>query len=138
MPESNRDALLLEGTTSVQRVAADLEHKTLLAQDPPRQSPEVQDVDSYARYRVRNQIGEYYRPNSLRAEKRFQVLRGASLALGIIGVGLGAIASATRGRDVSVWAPVLTTVIASVTSFASAGKYEENAVIYAATGEILH
>jgi hypothetical protein len=118
--------------------AADLLHYVA---DAPvvssRPLPDVRDIDSYVRVRVRGQIDGYYRPKAALMRRRLRAVRRTELLLGCVTVLLGAGSSAFQVERAASWIAVISTVSAAVVAYSAASKYEYQELEFLRTADEL-
>lgn len=102
-----------------------------VAQDRPL--PPVHDVDSYLVHRVDAQIEGYYRPRAAAYHRRLTWLRRAELALGALGLVLGALVATGGVEAAGPWVAVVTTVAVAIAAHAGAARYDHQVVEFQRT-----
>ncbi|MFS4104440.1 DUF4231 domain-containing protein [Streptomyces sp. PD-S100-1] len=136
--EADASAVLHSALAVIRAEAADLLHHIAdIPAAPARALPEVRDLDSYLRVRVRGQIDGYYRPRAAWMRGRLRLLRRAELSLGALTVLLGAISGAFHVQSAAAWIAVVSTVSATVVAYATAGKYEYQELEFLRTADEL-
>jgi hypothetical protein len=133
----DRDGELLKQTDQLLRQVGDLAGETVGTPDTDRPLPDVHDIDSYLRIRVRPQISEYYQPQAAKQQRRLSLFQGIEFTLSLLAALLGAVAAAARLDDVGVWVAVLTTVGAAITAHIAAARYEHLIISYLSTARQL-
>jgi SMODS and SLOG-associating 2TM effector domain 1/Protein of unknown function (DUF4231) len=120
----------------MQRIAVDgadlTEHRAGLRPEK-RHLPPVQDTGTYFTERVTQQIDEYYQKRVDQLTITLSRYRAAEIALGVIGVLLGAAAGTWELDTMAMWVPVVTTVAAAVVAHAAAERYSFQLVEYTRT-----
>ena len=133
---ADRESLLAERVGRVRDEAADLLVHTTGVAPVVRQPPAVHDVDSYVAVRLEPQIA-WYRGRSVSLARRLARARGCEVALGVLGVVLGAAASAFAVDEVSAWVAVVATVTAALSSHVAGSRWEYQLVEYLRTADEL-
>jgi SMODS and SLOG-associating 2TM effector domain 1 len=124
---------LLKQTDRLLSQVGDLAGETIGMPDADKPVPDVHDVASYLRTRVRPQITKYYQPQAAKQQQRLALFRGIEFTLSLLAALLGAVAAATRLDDVGVWVAVVTTVGAAITAHIAAARYEHLVISYLST-----
>jgi hypothetical protein len=133
----DRDGELLKQTDRLLGQVGDLAGETVGMPDADKPLPDVHDIDSYLRIRVRPQINKYYQPQAANQQRRLSLFRGIEFTLSVLAALLGAVAAAARLEDVGVWVAVLTTVGAAITAHIAAARYEHLVISYLSTARQL-
>ncbi|WP_262056442.1 DUF4231 domain-containing protein [Streptomyces sp. STR69] len=133
----DRDVVLQDRLTRLERDAADLVHHTngTIAADRPL--PDVRDVAGYAARRPRQQMDEYYVPQALRMRERVAVVRRLEVFFSLCGAALGATAGAFAIDRAGVWVAVCATMATAVTAHGAASKYGYQELEYTRTANEL-
>jgi len=103
-----------------------------------RDLPAINDVESYLRERVDDQINGFYEKRAVQLKAKLKLFRGIEIGLAAVGVLLGAAAGAWEIDTVAVWVPVITTIGAAVAAHAAAERYSYLLVEYLRTAGELH
>jgi hypothetical protein len=133
----DNDDALDQRVAALEKDGGDLLRYKAAAAPRPRALPEVHDLESYLRTRVRGQIDGYYRPRARDLERKAAFVRRIELALGVAGALLAAAAGIWEEDAVVVWVPVVTTVAAAITAHAAAARFDYLVVEYLRTADEL-
>ncbi|WP_277441833.1 DUF4231 domain-containing protein [Streptomyces sp. SPB162] len=90
----------------------------------PRPLPEVTDIASYVRIRLKGQVETYYRPRFRLMARRSSSVRRAEQSLGAAGALLAALAGVTGLSWPGQWVAVSAMIALAVTAHGSAAKYD--------------
>jgi hypothetical protein len=135
--QEDRESELLKRTDRLLGQVGDLAGETVGMPNADRPLPDVHDIDSYLRIRVRPQISKYYQPQAAKQQQRLSLFRGLEFTLSVLAVLLGAIAATARLNSVGVWVAVVTTVGAAITAHIAAARYEHLVISYLSTARQL-
>ena len=91
-------------------------------------------VEEYIQNRVNDQINNFYRPSSDELKQKMKRNKNIGLSLGVFAIALGALGLTgwTAG-----WIAVVSTIAASITAFAYAGRYQYLIISYQTTANKL-
>jgi hypothetical protein len=91
-------------------------------------------VEEYIQTRVNGQINNFYRPKSDELKQKMKRNKNIGLSLGVFAIVLGALGLTgwTAG-----WIAVISTIVASITAFAYAGRYQYLIISYQTTANKL-
>lgn len=132
-----RDSGFDERIAGLEEDGSDLLPYKAMATPRSRPLPEVHDVESYLRVRVRGQVEGFYRPRVRKLQRKVAVLRRIEVSFAVAGALLAAAAGTWEEDAIAVWVPVVTTVGAAITAHAAAGRHEYLLIEYLRTAEQL-
>jgi len=133
----DRDAVLRDSLTRLERDAADLVHHTSGRVAADRPLPDVRDVADYIEQRPEQQIRDYYVPQSLRMRDRVVAIRRLEVCFSLSGAALGATAGAFAIEQAGVWVAVCATIATAVTAHGAASRYGYQELEYTRTANEL-
>jgi hypothetical protein len=126
---------LLERAKEIFTTAKDVEVVSLTPEQRREQLPQGSlTVPGYIAERVDEQINNFYRPRASEYQARITRLRTVILMLGVIAAILGAIGASGW---TAAWVAVITTMIATLTAYIAAERYQYLIVSYQATARQL-
>lgn len=133
---SDRDRLL---EAEVQRLEGDagdlLRHASGLA-PKDRGLPDVRDVDTYLKVRVRqSQLAKYYVPKAREMRQRLRLMKAVEVTLALAAAALSALAVVSA--DIGAWAAVATTAAGAVAAYIAAERFEFLWIEYSRTASEL-
>ena len=95
-------------------------------------------VDDYIKCRVREQIDEYYNPNTKKNAKKVSRIRQVSFLLGVAGVILGGFAAFQPDEALTAaWVGVVSTISGALAAYLYAGRFEYLSTSYDLTARRL-
>lgn len=107
----------------LEREAGDLQAWTAGLRPRSRPLPEVHDLETYLKVRVReSQVAGYYEPRALRMRSRLRIARIVEAGLALVAAGLAALN--TMSATVGAWAAVVTTAVGAVAAHVAGERYE--------------
>lgn len=133
---ADRDEILRHRIDATLSGAKDLAACAAGISAKPRDLPGVADVKTYADHRVGGQL-DYYSTNAVKSNCLGDRYRLAVTVLSAVATLLGLAASYTPWPQLAAWAPVVATVIAAVTAYGAANRYDGLAAEYACTHQQL-
>lgn len=131
--DDDRVDTFLQAVNRTLTAAADLTGLTVGVAATHRPLPAVHDVASYTALRVDQQIGEYYRPQSMLLAKRAKRFRQIQVGLSIFALLMSFATTVSGLQGFLLWAPAIATVIAAVTAHAAVQRYAALSEEYART-----
>ncbi len=100
-----------------------------------RLPPITLTVDEYIHKRVNDQIENFYHPRAIEYTQKMKRNKSTGLILGVVATILGAIGSTTGWT--AGWIAVISTITASITSYAYANRYQYLIISYQTTADQL-
>lgn len=130
-------ARLREETDKVRADGADLlrYREGIVAEERPL--PAVHDLASFFAVRVIGQVDGYYRRRARELQRLLRRFRGAGIALGAVGVVVGAVAAVSSASSLGPWIAVITTVSTALAVHVAAGRYDFQLIEFLRTAERL-
>ncbi len=126
-----------ERTDRVRGDGADLlRHRAGIASEQ-RALPPVHDIASYFTVRVTGQIDTYYRPRADALQTVLTWFRVAEVALAVLGVALGAVATAVGGSSLAPFIAVVTTITTALAVHVAATRNEYQLIEFLRTADRL-
>ena len=92
-------------------------------------------IEEYIEKRVNDQINNFYRPSSDELKQKMKRNKNIGLSLGVFAIVLGALGLTTGWT--AGWIAVISTIAASITAFAYAGRYQYLIISYQTTANKL-
>ena len=142
--DNDRSVLtLINETQAAKATVRDLNMYAADIRPAKRRRPTTLTIDGYAELRVNDQIDRFYQPKSRENSRVARRLHGVEFGLGVLAVGLGAIASGATAIGVPAlgslgsWVAVITAAGATVTTHLAASGYDRQSITYFATAERL-
>jgi hypothetical protein len=133
----DRDEAALRELAETSALARDLLRHTTGVAPISRALPAVRDVDTYTAVRVRGQLNDYYRPNSLLMAARVRLARRCETGLAAAAAALASLAAVFPGVLAAAWIGVLTTVTTAITAHVGAARYAYQQVEFTRTADEL-
>jgi conflict system pore-forming effector with SLATT domain/uncharacterized protein DUF4231 len=122
--DADRDRQLVIETGRLEKEAAPLLRWAAGLQPVVRPLPAVDDLDSYVRERLTQQVEQYYNQQAKTQRQRLQWTRRVEVGLAVLAAILAAAAGVWDVANVGAWVAVVTTVTAAVTAHAAAQRYQ--------------
>lgn len=133
----DRGARLALATDRVREQAADLLRHGAGIEPVDRGLPDVHDYQSYLAVRVGAQVDGYYRPKARHFQARLRQFRRLQVALSVVAVVLGALATRFTSWGLGSWLAVITTITAAVAAHVASARYEYQLIEYLRTADEL-
>ena len=131
----NKPEKLIENAVELLKKVDDLPTE-VISEEQKRDGLPTEDltVEEYIENRVNNQINTFYRPGSDKLKQKMKHIKNIGLSLGVFAIVLGALGLTgwTAG-----WIAVISTIAASITAFAYAGRYQYLIISYQTTTDKL-
>lgn len=134
---------LLKRSQAIKEQVRDLGVQAASVEPARRERPLALTVEEYVEKQVNDQIERYYRPKGRENALAAKRLHAGEFLLGLLAVGMGAVASAaaaTRLPQLSAigsWVAVVTTAGAAVSAHLAASRYDHQAITYFGTADRL-
>ncbi len=133
--EDDNAELLLEETEKLLESVKDIPTVKLDEKEKEKGLPfGLSSVDDYIKARIDEQIEGFYRPKSETFTKKMEQVKHMGLILGVLVIFLGALG--TNGWTAG-WVALITTITASITAYAYAGRFQYLIISYQATANRL-
>jgi hypothetical protein len=135
--DDTQAARLRDETDKVRADGADLlrYRDGVVAEERPL--PPVHDLTSYFAVRVTGQVDGYYRRRAQELQRRLRWFRSVGIALGAIGVVVGAFVAAGGSTSFAPWIAVITTVSTALAVHVAASRYDFQLIEFLRTAERL-
>lgn len=133
----DRGARLKEATDRVREQAADLLRHCAGLEPVRRGLPDVHDSQSYLAVRAVSQAEGYYRPKARQLQARLGQFRRLEVAISVVAVLLGALATRFSSWGFGPWIAVVTTITAAAAAHVAGARYEYQLIEYLRTADEL-
>ncbi|GAA3779285.1 hypothetical protein GCM10022403_012430 [Streptomyces coacervatus] len=130
---SDAQLVLHQRLKALREEAAQLLPRTAGIPPVPRRPPAVSDVETYIELCLRPQISGYYLSRARTLGSRAAWVRRGEVALGSVGVLLGALAGTFELEQAAAWVAVATTAGAAIGAHGMAANYAYQQVQFTAT-----
>lgn len=134
--ESGGD-LLRERARGFVTDGADLLRHTTGITAVERPVPEVRDVESYVKQRLRRQLEAYYRPRAAYMHRKVRLHERIELALGGLGAVMAAMAATWGVEQIATWVAVAASIGVATAAHAIAQRYAYQHLEFTRTAEEL-